>query len=45
MGGEELVRDGRNLLPARYSRPETSGLQYEVVVGENQVPPLALRSR
>ena len=26
MVGEELVRDGRNLLPERYIRPETSGL-------------------
>lgn len=45
MVGEELVRDGRNLLPERYIRPETSGLQYEVVAGDNEVPPLALRSR
>lgn len=43
--GEELVRDGRNLLPARYAGPETSGLRYEVIVGENAVPPLALTSR
>lgn len=43
--GEEMVRDGRNLLPARYATPETSGLQYEVVAGDNDVPPLALTSR
>jgi hypothetical protein len=43
--GEEIVRDGRNLLPARYARPESSGLQFEVVAGDNDIPPLALTSR
>lgn len=39
MVGEELVREGRNLLPARYARPESSGLTCHV---EGQVDALAI---
>jgi hypothetical protein len=43
--GEELVRDGENLLPPRLANPTTSKLEYEVVEGENEVPPLAIDGR
>jgi len=43
--GEETVRDGKNLLPARYAKPDASGLRYQVVVGDNEVPRLELKSR
>lgn len=43
--GEEVIRDGRNLLPARFSRPETSDLRYTVVDGSNEVPPLVIPAR
>jgi hypothetical protein len=41
--GDELTRDGPNVLPPRYSRPETTDLSYTVIEGENQMPPLQLR--
>jgi hypothetical protein len=44
-GGEEPVRTGRNLLPPRYAKPETSGLKYMVVEGENQIPPIEIAPR
>ena len=40
--GEEFVRDGPNLLPARYTRSDSSDLRYKVVAGRNEVPPLIL---
>lgn len=40
--GEETVRDGRNLLPVRYSKPETSKLTATVAEGENVMPPIDL---
>lgn len=42
--GEELVRDGRNLLPERYGHPDSSGFSYRVVEGGNDVPPLRITS-
>ena len=45
MIGEEMVREGRHLLPERYCRPASSGLQYCVVEGNNVVPPLELKSK
>jgi hypothetical protein len=35
-GAEKI--NGRNLLPAQYSKPDTSGLRCEVQEGENEVP-------
>jgi hypothetical protein len=43
--GEEMVRDGKNLLPAKFSKPDTSPLRYEVIAGENEVPPLVVDDR
>ena len=43
--GDEMVRDGPNLLPDRYRDPKKSGLQFTVVEGENEVAPLELQSR
>jgi hypothetical protein len=40
--GEEIVRDGRNILPAKYSQPTTSGLKFTVNAGENRVPEIKL---
>jgi hypothetical protein len=35
--GVEKVK-GRNLLPERFSKPETSGLTFEVKEGDNELP-------
>lgn len=43
--GDELVRDGRNLLPDRYRDPKTSGFRCVVAEGENEVPTLELKSQ
>ena len=40
--GDEQMRNGRNLLPARYANPETSGLRCEVQAGINELPPWLL---
>ena len=40
--GEEIVRDGRNLLPARYSKPGSSGLHCQIQEGRNELPPFKL---
>jgi hypothetical protein len=42
MAGEELIRDGRNMLPPRYARPESSGFRCTVGEGENELPPIDL---
>jgi len=42
MVGEEVVRNGENLLPVKYSKPETSGLRVAVEQGSNEVPPINL---
>src|SRR5262245_46454505 len=36
---------GRNLLPARYSKPESSGLRYCVQEGQNELPPFDLTDK
>ncbi len=43
--GEEVVRDGRSLLPPRYGSPEKSDLKFTVVDADNTVPTLELKSR
>jgi hypothetical protein len=45
MVGEEIVRDGPNLLPPRYAKPESSGVKYTVVEGDNQVPTIEIPER
>lgn len=40
--GEELTRDGSNLLPAAYARPETTPFKATVSSGDNVLPPLRL---
>jgi hypothetical protein len=42
--GVEKVH-ARNLLPARYSRPETSGLRCRVQEGPNELAPLSLTDK
>ena len=36
--GEEMVREGPNLLPQRLSDPATSGVTASIVAGENVLP-------
>ena len=43
--GEEVVRDGRNMLPIRYSRPESSKLTVQVTEGDNVIPPIDIPRR
>jgi hypothetical protein len=43
--GEELVRDGKHLLPFRYSDPQKSGLSFTVKAEANVVPALKLSAR
>ena len=43
--GEETVRNGPNLLPPRYARPESSGLNFTVTEGNNEIPPIEIPDR
>lgn len=43
--GEELVREGPNQLPLRFSDPATSGISFTVVGGENAMPIIDVPSR
>jgi hypothetical protein len=43
--GEEVVRDGANLLPARYQSAQTSDLRCEVKPGANDLPAIVLPER
>lgn len=40
--GEEIVRDGPNLLEPKYANPKESPLRYKVVPGKNEVPEIRL---
>ena len=40
--GEEVVRNGPNLLPAKYALPASSGLMCVVEQGENEIPAINL---
>ena len=43
--GEEMVRDGLNLLPPRYASPTESGLRFAVTAGNNEVPMIQIESQ
>jgi hypothetical protein len=43
--GEEMVRDGQNLLPPAYGDPRRSPVQCEVIAGENAIPPIQIEPR
>lgn len=43
--GEELVRDGRNLLPPQYSSAQKSPLRCTISAGKNELPELELADR
>jgi hypothetical protein len=40
--GEEVVRNGPNLLPTKYARPASSGLKWVIQEGENEMPAINL---
>ena len=40
--GEEVIRSGPNLLPPRYGSAKSSRFRYEIVDGENDLPPIRL---
>lgn len=40
--GEEVTRDGHNLLPPKYAKPETTPFQFTVTSGRNDVLPLVV---
>jgi hypothetical protein len=42
LSGEELVRDGPNLLPAKYAKAETTPFAFTVGKQTNEVPLLAI---
>jgi hypothetical protein len=40
--GEEVVRDGPNLLPPKYALPSETPLRHKVIPGKNEVPEIKL---
>jgi hypothetical protein len=40
--GEETVRDGPNLLPPRFAKPESTDLKFTVVEGDNVIPTIEI---
>jgi hypothetical protein len=40
--GEEIVRNGPNLLPAMYANPKETPLRHKVIPGQNDVPEIKL---
>ena len=45
MVGEEMVREGPNLLPRRFGDPNASGLTIDVAEGDNVAPPIEIPVR
>jgi hypothetical protein len=43
--GEEIVRDGPSVLPARYSQPDKSKLTAQVAEGENELAVIVIEAR
>ncbi|MBL9165427.1 MAG: hypothetical protein JNL18_22055 [Planctomycetaceae bacterium] len=43
--GEEMVREGPNVLPKRFSEPTTSGLTATIIAGDNVLPTIEIPSR
>jgi hypothetical protein len=43
--GEEMVRDGKNLLPMKYAHTKTTPLRCTVIAGENRLPSFDLTSQ
>lgn len=43
--GEEIVRDGPSVLPARYSQPDKSKLTAQVAEGENELATIVVEVR
>ena len=41
--GEELVRDGRNLLPPQYADPQRTPLNFSVAAGTNEMPAIQIQ--
>lgn len=41
--GEDTVRDGKNLLPAIYSKPQTTPFQQSITVETQEVPVLTIK--
>jgi hypothetical protein len=45
MTGEEVVRNGPNVLPPRFAKPDSSGLKFTVSEGDNEIPPIEIPER
>jgi hypothetical protein len=43
--GEEMVREGPNLLPERLGEPTSSGISYSVIEGVNEMPRIEIPKR
>jgi hypothetical protein len=43
--GDEMIRDGKNLLPEHYRDPQKSGLKFVVEPGSNEVPAIELKTK
>ncbi len=41
--GEEMVRDGQNLLPPRFAQAKSSPLRCTISIAENSLPPFELK--
>jgi hypothetical protein len=43
IGGDDDRPESRNILPAKYENPETSGIKIVISVGENTVPDIEIK--